>query len=112
MQSHVNGELRQDALVGEQIGPPPAAIEWLSSIISLEPGDCLIDRDARRLRDVHGPTQVPATGGHGYRLRLRHRRADEPGRPGNGANPTDNVVEGRPSGAAADNRDRRSPIWS
>jgi 2-keto-4-pentenoate hydratase/2-oxohepta-3-ene-1,7-dioic acid hydratase in catechol pathway len=41
VQSHVNGELRQDALVGEQIGPPPAAIEWLSSIISLEPGDCL-----------------------------------------------------------------------
>ena len=23
IQSHVNGELRQDALVGEQIGPPP-----------------------------------------------------------------------------------------
>jgi 2-keto-4-pentenoate hydratase/2-oxohepta-3-ene-1,7-dioic acid hydratase in catechol pathway len=41
IQSHVNGELRQDALVGEQIGPPPVAIEWLSSIISLEPGDCL-----------------------------------------------------------------------
>jgi 5-carboxymethyl-2-hydroxymuconate isomerase len=41
VQSHVNRELRQDALVGEQIGPPPAAIEWLSSIITLEPGDCL-----------------------------------------------------------------------
>jgi 5-carboxymethyl-2-hydroxymuconate isomerase len=42
IQSHVNGELRQDALVGEQIGPPPVAIEWLSSIITLEPGDCLL----------------------------------------------------------------------
>jgi 2-keto-4-pentenoate hydratase/2-oxohepta-3-ene-1,7-dioic acid hydratase in catechol pathway len=41
IQSHVNGELRQDALVGEQIGPPPAAIEWLSSIITLHPGDIL-----------------------------------------------------------------------
>jgi 2-keto-4-pentenoate hydratase/2-oxohepta-3-ene-1,7-dioic acid hydratase in catechol pathway len=41
IQSHVNGELRQDALVGEQIGPPPAAIEWLSSIITLDPGDVL-----------------------------------------------------------------------
>jgi 2-keto-4-pentenoate hydratase/2-oxohepta-3-ene-1,7-dioic acid hydratase in catechol pathway len=41
IQSHVNGELRQDALVGEQIGPPPAAIEWLSSVITLEPGDIL-----------------------------------------------------------------------
>jgi 2-keto-4-pentenoate hydratase/2-oxohepta-3-ene-1,7-dioic acid hydratase in catechol pathway len=41
VQSHVNGELRQDALVSDQIGPPPAAIEWLSSIITLEPGDCL-----------------------------------------------------------------------
>jgi 2,4-diketo-3-deoxy-L-fuconate hydrolase len=41
VQSHVNGELRQDALISDQIGPPPAAIEWLSSIISLEPGDCL-----------------------------------------------------------------------
>ena len=41
IQSLVNGELRQDALAGEQIGPPPAAIEWLSSIITLEPGDIL-----------------------------------------------------------------------
>ena len=42
IQSHVNGELRQDALVGEQLGPPPVAIEWLSSVITLEPGDCLM----------------------------------------------------------------------
>ena len=42
IQSWVNGELRQDALVGEQIGPPPVAIEWLSSVITLEPGDCLM----------------------------------------------------------------------
>lgn len=41
VQSYVNGELRQDALVGEQLGPPPAAIEWLSSVITLEPGDVL-----------------------------------------------------------------------
>ena len=41
IQSHVNGELRQDALIGEQIGAPPAAIEWLSSVITLEPGDIL-----------------------------------------------------------------------
>ena len=42
IQSRVNGELRQDALAGEQLGPPPVAIEWLSSIITLEPGDCLM----------------------------------------------------------------------
>jgi 2-keto-4-pentenoate hydratase/2-oxohepta-3-ene-1,7-dioic acid hydratase in catechol pathway len=41
IQSIVNGELRQNALVGEQLGPPPAAIEWLSSVITLEPGDIL-----------------------------------------------------------------------
>lgn len=41
VRSYVNGELRQDALVGEQLGPPPAAIEWLSSVITLEPGDVL-----------------------------------------------------------------------
>ncbi len=41
IQSRVNEDLRQDTLVGEQIGPPPAAIEWLSSIITLEPGDVL-----------------------------------------------------------------------
>jgi 2-keto-4-pentenoate hydratase/2-oxohepta-3-ene-1,7-dioic acid hydratase in catechol pathway len=41
IQSRVNGELRQDALVGEQIGPPPVGIEWLSSIITIEAGDCL-----------------------------------------------------------------------
>ena len=46
IQSHVNGELRQDAHVGEQIGPPPVAIEWLSSIISLEPATA--SRQARR----------------------------------------------------------------
>jgi 2-keto-4-pentenoate hydratase/2-oxohepta-3-ene-1,7-dioic acid hydratase in catechol pathway len=41
IESRVNGELRQSALVGEQLGPPPVAIEWLSSVITLEPGDCL-----------------------------------------------------------------------
>jgi 2-keto-4-pentenoate hydratase/2-oxohepta-3-ene-1,7-dioic acid hydratase in catechol pathway len=41
IQSRVNGELRQDALVGEQIGPPHVGIEWLSSIITIEAGDCL-----------------------------------------------------------------------
>lgn len=42
IESRVNGELRQSALVGEQLGPPPAAIEWLSSVITLDPGDCLM----------------------------------------------------------------------
>lgn len=39
--SYVNGERRQPALVGQQIGPPPVAIESLPSIITLEPGDVL-----------------------------------------------------------------------
>lgn len=42
IESRVNGELRQSALVGEQLGPPPVAIEWISSVITLEPGDCLM----------------------------------------------------------------------
>ncbi len=42
IRSQVNGEVRQDALVGEQIAPPPVAIEWLSSIMRLDPGDCLM----------------------------------------------------------------------
>jgi len=42
IESRVNGELRQSALVGEQLGPPPVAIEWLSSVITLDPGDCLM----------------------------------------------------------------------
>jgi len=41
VESYVNGERRQSALVGEQIAPPPVGIEWLSSIITIEPGDCL-----------------------------------------------------------------------
>jgi 5-carboxymethyl-2-hydroxymuconate isomerase len=41
IKSFVNGEQRQVALIGEQIGPPHVAIEWLSSIITLRPGDCL-----------------------------------------------------------------------
>lgn len=42
LRSHVNGELRQDALVMEQIVPPPVSIEWLSSVMTLHPGDCLM----------------------------------------------------------------------
>jgi 2-keto-4-pentenoate hydratase/2-oxohepta-3-ene-1,7-dioic acid hydratase in catechol pathway len=42
IRSVVNGELRQDAQLGEQIGPPDVAIEWLSSIIRLDLGDCLM----------------------------------------------------------------------
>jgi len=41
IQSHVNGELRQDALLSDQLYPHPVAIEWLSSIITLDPGDVL-----------------------------------------------------------------------
>jgi 2-keto-4-pentenoate hydratase/2-oxohepta-3-ene-1,7-dioic acid hydratase in catechol pathway len=42
IESRVNGELRQSALAGDMIAGPPAAIEWLSSIITLDPGDCLM----------------------------------------------------------------------
>jgi 5-carboxymethyl-2-hydroxymuconate isomerase len=42
IESRVNGELRQSALAGEQIGPPDVGIEWISSIIRLDPGDCLM----------------------------------------------------------------------
>src|SRR5919106_1178004 len=42
IESRINDELRQSALAGEQIGPPPVAIEWLSSVLTLEPGDCLM----------------------------------------------------------------------
>ena len=42
IESYVNGERRQSAVVRDQIGPPPVAIEWLSSIITLNPGDCLL----------------------------------------------------------------------
>ena len=42
IESRVNGELRQSALAGDMIASPSAAIEWLSSIITLDPGDCLM----------------------------------------------------------------------
>lgn len=42
IEAFVNGERRQSAVVRDQIGPPPVAIEWLSSIITLNPGDCLL----------------------------------------------------------------------
>jgi 2-keto-4-pentenoate hydratase/2-oxohepta-3-ene-1,7-dioic acid hydratase in catechol pathway len=41
IQSHVNGTKMQDSLISDQLFPPPVAIEWLSSIITLEPGDVL-----------------------------------------------------------------------
>lgn len=37
----VNGELRQSAYMKEQIVPPWESIEWISSVITLEPGDVL-----------------------------------------------------------------------
>ena len=42
IESRVNGELRQSALAGDMIASPSAAVEWLSSIITLDPGDCLM----------------------------------------------------------------------
>jgi 2-keto-4-pentenoate hydratase/2-oxohepta-3-ene-1,7-dioic acid hydratase in catechol pathway len=42
VEAFVNGERRQHAVIRDQIGPPPVAIEWLSSIITLNPGDCLL----------------------------------------------------------------------
>lgn len=42
IEAFVNGERRQSAVIRDQIGPPPVAIEWLSSIITLNPGDCLL----------------------------------------------------------------------
>jgi 2-keto-4-pentenoate hydratase/2-oxohepta-3-ene-1,7-dioic acid hydratase in catechol pathway len=41
IESHVNGELRQSELVADQLNMPDVAIEWLSSIIRLDPGDVL-----------------------------------------------------------------------
>jgi 2-keto-4-pentenoate hydratase/2-oxohepta-3-ene-1,7-dioic acid hydratase in catechol pathway len=41
IESHVNGELRQSALISDQIALPAISIEWLSSIITLRPGDIL-----------------------------------------------------------------------
>ena len=39
--ARVNGELRQDAYLSEQLFPVPVLIEWISSIMTIEPGDCL-----------------------------------------------------------------------
>jgi 2-keto-4-pentenoate hydratase/2-oxohepta-3-ene-1,7-dioic acid hydratase in catechol pathway len=41
IQAIVNGELRQSAYIKEQIAGPLESIEWISSIITLEPGDVL-----------------------------------------------------------------------
>ena len=41
IRSWVNGELRQDAYLEEQLFPVPVLIEWISSIITMQPGDCI-----------------------------------------------------------------------
>jgi 2,4-diketo-3-deoxy-L-fuconate hydrolase len=41
LESFVNGERKQSDLVADQLNPPDVAIEWLSSIIRLDPGDIL-----------------------------------------------------------------------
>ena len=39
LRTHVNGELRQDALAGSMLFEPPRLIEHLSALLTLEPGD-------------------------------------------------------------------------
>jgi 2-keto-4-pentenoate hydratase/2-oxohepta-3-ene-1,7-dioic acid hydratase in catechol pathway len=41
VQCFVNGEKRQDAYLSEQINPVPVLIEWITSIITCDPGDCI-----------------------------------------------------------------------
>jgi 2-keto-4-pentenoate hydratase/2-oxohepta-3-ene-1,7-dioic acid hydratase in catechol pathway len=41
LEAFVNGEKRQSELVSDQLNPPDVAIEWLSSVITLAPGDVL-----------------------------------------------------------------------
>ncbi len=41
VETRVNGDLRQSELIGDQLNLPDVAIEWLSSIITLDPGDIL-----------------------------------------------------------------------
>jgi 2,4-diketo-3-deoxy-L-fuconate hydrolase len=41
IESFVNGEPRQSEVIADQLNPPDVAIEWLSSIITLRPGDVL-----------------------------------------------------------------------
>lgn len=40
-QALVNGELRQDARGADMINSVPVLIEWITSIITCEPGDCI-----------------------------------------------------------------------
>jgi len=41
IESYVNGELRQSALISDQLNLPDVSIEWLSSVIRLDAGDVL-----------------------------------------------------------------------
>ena len=41
LEAYVNGEKRQSELVADQLNSPDVAIEWLSSVITLSPGDVL-----------------------------------------------------------------------
>ncbi len=41
IEAYVNGEKRQSALISDQLNLPDVAIEWLSSIMTMRPGDVL-----------------------------------------------------------------------
>lgn len=41
IQCYVNGNLRQDAYISELINSVPTLMEWITSIITCEPGDCI-----------------------------------------------------------------------
>ncbi len=41
IESYVNGQPRQSELVADQLNLPDVAIEWISSVITLDPGDVL-----------------------------------------------------------------------
>jgi acylpyruvate hydrolase len=57
LRAWVNDELRQDSSVGLQRFSVPVVIEWMSSIITLEPGDCLSIGTRGGIRTFMNPPQ-------------------------------------------------------
>ena len=59
MQLRVNGELKQDASTAQQIFPVAAVIEFISSFVTLEPGDIISTGTAAGVGNTTGTYLKP-----------------------------------------------------
>lgn len=82
IQAFVDGELRQDATGDDMINSAQVLIEWITSIITGEPGDCISTGAPAGCGTFRKAADLPEARRRRNRPRGHDRRTDEPRRRG------------------------------